>query len=158
MSDSALLPIGTLARRTRCPVPTIRYYEDIGLLPRPARAGNGHRHYREADVARLGFVKRCRDFGFAIEQVRPLLALFEDGERDCSAVRDLARQHLHDVQARIAAMQQLESALSAFIADCDQACVGGPTRDCVIVGAMTQQPAPTGCCAAAAARGPWPEE
>ena len=148
MSDFPALPIGALARRTHCPVATIRYYEEIGLLPPPVRAANGHRYYRERDVTRLAFIKRCRDFGFALEQVRPLLALFEHGERNCNEARDLARHHLLEIQLRLTAMRQLESTLAAFVADCEQECAGGPARDCVILDGMSAGPTTvTGCCA-----------
>src|SRR5437762_6320229 len=96
----AHLTTGALAALTQCTVPTIRYYEQIGLLPPPARAENGRRHYREGDVKRLMFVRRCRDFGFPIEQVRALADLLEDGDRSCSEVLDLAQHHLDAVRAK----------------------------------------------------------
>jgi DNA-binding transcriptional MerR regulator len=89
MSKSKMT-IGLLALRAKTNVPTIRYYEDIGLLPPAQRTANGHRHYRDADLKRLTFIKRCRDFGFPIEQVRGLVALFENGDRACIEVRDMA--------------------------------------------------------------------
>ncbi len=81
------LTIGALATRTGCSVPTIRYYEQIGLMPSAERAANGHRDYNRRDLTRLCFIKRCRDFGFPIEQVRVLGQLFEDGDRPCRQVR-----------------------------------------------------------------------
>lgn len=132
MTD-ARLTIGALAEGTACTVPTIRYYEQIGLLPRPQRAANGHRYYRAQDLKRLGFIKRCRDFGFPIEQVRELAALFEDGNRACVEVRDLARIHLDGVRRKLEEMRQLEKSLEAFVTGCDRACSGGPTRNCVII-------------------------
>lgn len=100
MSD-APLTIGALSAHTRCSVPTIRYYEQIGLLPNPGRAANGHRYYNRRDLRRLGFIKRCRDFGFPIEQVRVLAQLFEDGDRACREVRDQAQLHLEAVRAKL---------------------------------------------------------
>lgn len=129
----ARLTIGALAEGTACSVPTIRYYEQIGLLPRPERAANGHRYYRPRDLKRLGFIKRCRDFGFPIEQVRELAALFDDGERACVEVRDLAKVHLEGVRRKLEEMRQLEQTLDAFVTSCDSACKGGPTRNCVIL-------------------------
>lgn len=127
------LTIGALSDQTHCTVPTIRYYEQIGLLPRPERATNGHRYYRDADLKRLTFIKRCRDFGFPIEQVRGLAGLFDDGDRACAEVRDLAQAHLEQVRTKIAEMRQLEISLQAFVGNCDTACNGGLTRDCVIM-------------------------
>jgi DNA-binding transcriptional MerR regulator len=128
------MTIGALSMQTHCTVPTIRYYEQIGLLPRPARASNGHRYYRDEDLKRLSFIKRCRDFGFPIDQVRDLASLFEDGGRACVEVRDLAQLHLDQVRAKLDAMRQLEASLAQFVAGCDASCAGGTTGDCVIIG------------------------
>ncbi len=131
------LTIGAMSAQTRCSVPTIRYYEKIGLLPGPGRAPNGHRYYREADLKRLTFIRRCRDFGFSVEQVRALAHLFEDGERACIEVRDMAQAHLDEVRAKLAEMRELETSLAAFVCSCDEACSGGLTRDCVIIGDLS---------------------
>ena len=128
------MTIGALSMRTQCTVPTIRYYEHIGLLPPPARASNGQRTYRDKDLQRLSFIKRCRDFGFPIEQVRNLASLFEDGGRACVEVRDLAQVQLDQVRAKLDAMRQLEARLAQFVAACDGSCAGGTTGDCVIIG------------------------
>lgn len=127
------LTIGALASQTSTNVPTIRYYEEIGLLPKAERAANGHRYYRDGDLKRLGFIRRCRDFGFPIEQVRELVKLFEDGGRACIEVRDLAQTHLDAVRAKLEEMRQLEASLAGFVASCDAACCKGPTRDCTII-------------------------
>jgi len=131
------LTIGALSARTNCTVPTIRYYEQIGLLPRPARASSGHRYYRDVDLKRLTFIKRCRDFGFPIEQVRVLAGLFEDGDRDCVEVRDLAQVQLEQVRGKLEELRQLEVSLEAFVGSCNAACSGGLTKDCVIIGDLT---------------------
>ena len=130
---SSQLTIGALASGTNTNVPTIRYYEEIGLLPHAARAANGHRYYSDSDMSRLRFIKRCRDFGFPIEQVRELVQLFEDGDRACVEVRDLAKVHLSTVKEKLMEMRQLERSLAAFVASCDAACCSGPTRDCSII-------------------------
>lgn len=150
------LTIGTMSVQTRCSVPTIRYYEKIGLLPRPERASNGHRYYREIDLKRLTFIKRCRDFGFPIEQVRELTDLFEDGDRACVEVRDLAQFHLDEVRAKLAEMRELEASLAAFVCSCDTACSGGLTKDCVIIDDLATPAAcvsapDVSCCAVPAA-------
>lgn len=144
MTD-ARLTIGALAERTACTVPTIRYYEQIGLLPRPARASNGHRYYRDSDLQRLGFIKRCRDFGFPIEQVRTLASLFDDGGRECIEVRDVAKIHLEEVRRKLHLMKELESSLEFFVSRCDAACNGGLTRDCVIFDDIARADGTTSC-------------
>lgn len=130
------LTIGALAARTGCSVPTIRYYEQIGLLPSAGRAANGHRTYSRRDLTRLGFIKRCRDFGFPIEQVRVLAQLFEDGDRACREVRDQAQLHLDAVRAKLADMRQLEASLELMVGSCDATCSAGPTKDCCILADM----------------------
>jgi len=150
--SSPPLSIGALAERTQCTVPTIRYYEEIGLLPHAGRAANGHRHYGEPDVRRLLFIKRCRDFGFPIEQVKQLVHLFEDGDRACMEVRDLAQARLDQVRARLEEMRQLEASLALFVDSCNTACRGGATRDCTIIEDMAT--AKTGSGGAAARRQP----
>ena len=79
--------IGELAERTRTNAPTIRYYEQIGLLPRPDRQEGNQRRYADADVRRLTFIRRCRDFGFSIDQVRALVTLVADRSRSCLEAR-----------------------------------------------------------------------
>ncbi|MES2932681.1 MAG: helix-turn-helix domain-containing protein [Pseudomonadota bacterium] len=127
------LSIGVLSTLTQCTVPTIRYYERIGLLPDAQRSANTHRFYQQADLRRLVFIKRCRDFGFPIEQVRKLARLFEDGDRACVDVRDVAQMHLDQVRAKINEMQQLERSLAMFVDSCNTACCDGLTRDCTIM-------------------------
>ena len=127
------LTIGALSTESNCNIPTIRYYEKIGLLPRPERTANGHRHYRSGDLKRLIFIKRCRDFGFPIEQVRGLVELFEDGDRSCIEVRDIAQLHLDAVQIRLEALRQLEVSLTDFVNSCTKACGTGVTRSCAII-------------------------
>ena len=143
------LTIGALATRTQCSVPTIRYYEEIGLLPQAARSANGRRYYSDADHRRRLFIKRCRDFGFPIGQVRSLVSLFEDRDRSCAEVRDMMKDHLMQVRARIEELQQLGGSLGAFAQSCDEACVGGVARDCTIIGDLSTQSSTQGgrsCC------------
>jgi DNA-binding transcriptional MerR regulator len=127
------LSISALAEKTGCSVPTIRYYEQIGLLPLARRTSGGHRHYLESDLQRLQTIKRCRDFGFSIEQVRELAALFEDSGGQCVEIRDAVQVQLDLVRSRLAELRELEASLAAFVADCDRSCAGGANRDCCIV-------------------------
>jgi DNA-binding transcriptional MerR regulator len=130
------LRIGALAERTGTNAPTIRYYEAVGLLPRADRFENGQRGYGDEDVTRLTFIRRCRDFGFSIEQVRTLLALMHEPERSCSDARDLAQQHLTVVRAKLTELRALERSIATFVRSCDRTCVGGPGPDCVILGEL----------------------
>jgi DNA-binding transcriptional MerR regulator len=129
----AAFRIGNLARRAGTNVPTIRYYEAIGLLRRPNRQPSGQRSYAEEDVRRLIFIRRCRDFNLGIEQVRSLVALMEDRSRSCLDARDIARQHLTTLRAKLAELTRLERRIADFVTNCERSCVGGPGPDCVIL-------------------------
>jgi len=132
------LKIGELARRTGTNAPTVRYYEQIGLLPPASRRDGGQRSYGGADVRRLTFIRRCRDFGFSIEQVRALTTLVQDRQRSCSEVRDLAQSRLAAVRAKLDELQALERMIAGFIEDCEMACAGGPGPDCVILADLSR--------------------
>jgi DNA-binding transcriptional MerR regulator len=154
------LTIGALAAQTNCTISTIRYYEEIGLLPHATRASNGRRTYRASDLKRLTFIKRCRDFGFPIEQVRNLASLFDESDRACVEVRDMAQTHLDAVRTKLEEMRQLETSLLAYVDSCDAVCSGGVARDCTIMvdlssGEPTPPTKPTGsCCARPSAGAP----
>ncbi|AGK57173.1 MerR family transcriptional regulator [Hyphomicrobium denitrificans 1NES1] len=127
------LRIGALAARTGTNAPTIRYYEEIGLLRPADRDAGGQRAYGEEDVKRLTFIRRCREFGFSIEQVRSLVALVQDRERSCMDARNVAQEHLLAVRAKLNELKGLERSIAGFIATCDASCAGGPGPDCAIL-------------------------
>jgi len=118
--------IGELARQTRCQVETIRYYERVGILPEPQRQQNNYRHYGEPHHRRLRFVRRCRDLGFSLEEVRTLLGMIDGGTSSCAEVEALGRGHLEAVRAKITDLRQMESRLRELVARCQ----GGNTPDC----------------------------
>lgn len=130
MIDSAI-PIGELSRRTGCNIETIRYYERIGLMPAPARRGR-YRSYGAGEVARLGFVRRARELGFTLDEVRTLLGLAAGGGASCAEVRDLAAGHLKDVRARIADLRRMERVLAASV----RACEAGQDARCPMIEAL----------------------
>ncbi len=132
--------IGALAELTGTNAPTIRYYEEIGLLKAAMRQGGGQRTYGEADVRRVTFIRRCRELGFSVEQVRSLVGLLEDRERSCMHARDLAKEHLTAVRAKLAELKALERRVSAFIGSCDRTCDGGSAADCRIVADLSARP------------------
>ncbi len=127
------LKIGELAERTGTNTPTIRYYEEIGLLPRPDRQDGNQRRYGKDAVKRLTFIRRCRTFGFSIEQVRTLTSLVQDRSRSCFEARDLAQEHLKEVRAKLKELRELEKSIAGFVESCNVACAGGPGPDCVIL-------------------------
>lgn len=139
------LSIGALARRSGTNPPTIRYYEEIGLIRRADRREGGHRTYGSDDLKRLTFIRRCREFGFSIDQVRSLVGVVEDSSRSCTEMRELASGHLADVRAKLEELKALEGSLSQLVDDCDLACAGGPGPDCVILDDLAKHPI-SGCC------------
>lgn len=130
MTDQAI-QIGELSRRTGCNIETIRYYERIGLLPAPPRRGR-YRSYGSEDVSRLGFVRRARELGFTLDEVRALLGLAAGGQASCTEVRDLAASHLQDVRARITDLRRMERALAESVRACD----AGQNPGCPLIQAL----------------------
>ncbi|AZI37677.1 putative MerR family transcriptional regulator [Caenibius tardaugens NBRC 16725] len=142
--------IGALAKRTGTNAATIRYYEGIGLLPRPDRQDGNQRRYGDDDVGRLTFIRRCRDFGFSIEQVRTLTSLIQDRSRSCVEARDLAQAHLAAIRAKLRELKALEKSIAQFVEVCDAECVGGPGPDCVILDDLSgARSIASSCCSAA---------
>ncbi len=127
-----MLSIGEMARRTGVKVPTIRYYEQMGLLAAPERSEGGQRRYTKREAERLGFIRHARDLGLGIDDIRELLTLGEDPEQPCGEVDAIARRHLQAVQEKIARLQGLERELSRIIEACDCGTVG----DCAVLQAL----------------------
>jgi DNA-binding transcriptional MerR regulator len=132
------LRIGELADLTATSVPTIRYYEQIGLLRRAARQASGQRVYGRADIERLTFIRRCREFDFSIKQVRALVTLVHDPKRSCMDARDIAAEHLVAIRAKVRDLKALERSLIAFVKSCDTSCAGGPGPECVILDGLAK--------------------
>jgi MerR family mercuric resistance operon transcriptional regulator len=126
--------IGELARRTGCNIETIRYYERIGLLPHPSRSEARYRLYWSDDVNRLIFVRRARQLGFTLSEVRTLLTLSANKDDDvCSEVRTVAATHLADVRAKIADLRAMERALADAVRRCD----AGEPSGCPLIGTLS---------------------
>lgn len=123
------LTIGRLGERTGCHIETIRYYERIGLLAPPLRTGGGHRIYGDRDVKRLNFVRRSRELGFTLDEIRTLLGLVDRGRYTCAEVRGVALRHLAQIRDKIADLRRLEKTL----ADTAARCTGGKVPSCPIV-------------------------
>lgn len=126
------LRIGDLGRATSTKVETIRYYEQIGLLPAPSRTGGNFRAYTPQHLGRLSFIRRARDLGFTVDQVRELLGLSDQKHRSCNAVDAIAREHLADVDRKIAGLKALRAELNSIINQCS--C--GTIAECRIIEAL----------------------
>lgn len=132
--------IGDVARRSGCSVPTIRYYEEIGLLAPVHRAANGRRSYGHPDVSRLRFIRRARDFGMSIKQVRELLDAEGSLGEACAPAKAIVSERLIDVIRKREELESLRAALEMMLARCDSECT--PASDCcTIFEDMEREPA-----------------
>ena len=112
---STNFPIGEISRRSGVKVPTIRYYEQIGLLPTPPRTEGNRRFYGEADLQRLAFIRHGRELGFEIDAIRTLLILQEDRNQSCASACDIARARLEEVEQRLRSLKALRGELKAML-------------------------------------------
>lgn len=126
------ITIGRMAKATGTKIETIRYYERIGLLRAPSRTDGNYRSYGEEELVRLSFIRRSRDLGFSIDQIRELLQLSDDRERDCTGVDQIARTHLVEVERKLADLGRLRIELKALITSCK----GGSIAECRIIDAL----------------------
>jgi DNA-binding transcriptional MerR regulator len=131
------VPIGVASIRSGVKVPTIRYYEDIGLLPAPPRTKSNRRHYYAADLRRLVFIRHARELGFEIGAIRALLNIRDNPDQSCEAVDAIARDRLGEVERRIEILQKLRAELKRMIAGCSR----GRVAQCRVIEALAT-PAP----------------
>jgi Cu(I)-responsive transcriptional regulator len=129
------LSIGELGRLTGTKVETIRYYERIGLLTAPERTAGNYRAFGAEQLSRLSFIRRSRDLGFSLDQVRALLDLSDDRSRPCEAIDAIAKEHLAEVDRKIADLRALRRELGNMI----DRCRCGTVADCRIVEALSPQ-------------------
>ncbi|WP_354487763.1 MerR family transcriptional regulator [Mesorhizobium robiniae] len=121
--------IGELARRTEVKVPTIRYYEQIGLLPPPPRTEGQQRRYDKNAAARLGFIKHARELGFDIEAIRALLSLQDNPDQSCGVADRIAKARLGEVEERIASLNALRTELQRMVKEC----ASGRVAECRVI-------------------------
>lgn len=112
------LPIGTLSKETGVKVPTIRFYEQIGLLPLPDRADNNRRTYGPEAVRRLRFIRHARELGFEVDAIRQLLDMAGDPGRCCGEAHQITKAHLSEIEDKIARLTALRDELQTIV-DCD---------------------------------------
>jgi MerR family mercuric resistance operon transcriptional regulator len=124
--------IGELSRQTGCNIETIRYYERIGVLPAPPRTAAGYRLYGLEHLRRLHFIRRARELGFSLDEVRGLLSLAESGRYTCGEIQALGLEHLQEVRRKIADLRRLEAVLDELTHQCQ----GGSTPVCPILDAL----------------------
>ena len=126
---------GVIAKRTGVNIETVRYYERIGLLPAPPRSKGGHRIYDEDLLRRLNFIRRSRELGFTLNEVRGLLLLVDGGNYTCAEVEALTSAHLGEVRRKLADLKRLEKVLREMVAGCE----GGEIPECPVIEALFRQ-------------------
>lgn len=132
------MTIGELSRRIGTKVETIRYYEKTGLMPDPPRTVGGHRVYGRDLARRLGFIRRSRDLGFSIDQIRKLLALDDRETASCEDVLRLARAHQSEIRRKIAELQRMDAVLD----DLSHSCANRESIACPILESLGAPPPP----------------
>ncbi len=124
-----MVTIGTLSKQTGCNIETIRYYERIGILSKPPRTEGGHRLYEREQIKRLMFVRRSRELGFSLEEIRTLLRLVDGKRYTCEEVKAVTDRHVEDVRKKISDLRRLQKTLRDISSQCD----GGLVPDCPII-------------------------
>jgi DNA-binding transcriptional MerR regulator len=127
------VPIGELSRQTGVKVPTIRYYEQVGLLAAPARTEGKQRRYGLGDVTRLNFIKHSRDLGFDVDDIRELLSLSAQPEQPCENADKITKRHLDAIDQRISQLTGLRAELTRML----ESCSGGRVADCQILESLS---------------------
>jgi DNA-binding transcriptional MerR regulator len=123
------VPIGIAATSSGVKVPTIRYYEQIGLLPKPPRTNNNRRNFDAADLRRLVLIRRARELGFEIEAIRALLTLQDNPDQSCMEVDVISRAKLGEIERRIDVLIKLKAELEQMIAECSH----GRVAECRVI-------------------------
>lgn len=121
--------IGRLSRETGCKIPTIRYYEQIGLLPAPGRSAGNQRVYGQQHLSRLAFIRHSRELGFSQAEIRQLLDLSDNPEQPCAEINAIAQRHLDEVNLRIERLGALKAELERMV----HACQGGKVGNCRVI-------------------------
>lgn len=125
---------GVLAKRSGVNAETIRYYEKIELMPDPDRSSGGHRIYEEVDLQRLCFIRRCREMGFTLEEIRELLSLVDREQVSCEHVQQIAQDHVLSIRQKIKDLQRMQGTLR----DLAKQCSGENVPECPIIEALLE--------------------
>jgi MerR family copper efflux transcriptional regulator len=121
--------IGEAAKASGVSAKMIRHYESVGLLPPASRTDSGYRQYAEKDIRTLKFIRRSRDLGFSIEEIRSLVGLWQDRQRPSREVKVLAKRHLDELEKKLAELQSMKAALAHLVSCCH----GDERPDCPIL-------------------------
>jgi MerR family mercuric resistance operon transcriptional regulator len=134
-SRAANLPIGELSKRSGVNIETIRYYERVNMLPPPPRTATGRRVYDLTGLRILVFIRRSRELGFSLDEIRALLRLGGPEKASCREVREIAAHHLEDIRAKLSDLRKLERLLARTVARCS----GKMAPDCAVLDILDLQ-------------------
>lgn len=137
-----LVTIAQAAKASGVSAKMIRYYEGIGLIKPPVRGENHYRHYGEADLRELGFIRRGRELGFSVDDIRQLLSLWRDQHRSSAEVKAIAQRHIDELDRKAAALTTMSHTLKALV----DACNGDNRPDCSILEALMPHQTGESCC------------
>ncbi|TAM14468.1 MAG: heavy metal-responsive transcriptional regulator [Rhodanobacter sp.] len=134
-TQTVSLTIGAVAKRVGVAIDTIRYYEREGLLPEPQRRASGYRSYGDDAIAQLRFIRRAKNLGFTLEEIRELLSLSTDRQRGVKAVKQRAQQRLAAIDQRIAELHKVRDGLAQLVDSCPG---HGKPEECPILRALVE--------------------
>lgn len=124
-----MISIGEMSRRSNVKVPTIRFYEQKGLISAPERSEGNQRRYSIVELQRLSFIKHARDLGLTIDAIRELIELSDRPEESCAFADEIAAQHLESIQDKISQLKKLEKELQRIVSGCD----GDNVKNCYVI-------------------------
>ena len=133
-----MVTIGALSKQTGCHIETVRYYERIGVLLKPPRTEGGYRLYGKEHIKRLMFVRRSRELGFSLGEIRTLLKLVDGKQYTCREVKALMEEHLGDIKKKISDLKRLQKTLAGISSQCE----GGMVPECPIIDALFEEKHP----------------
>lgn len=126
---AAPVTIGSLSKKTGVNIETIRYYEKIGVMPKPQRSIGGNRLYNERQIKRLAFIRRSRELGFSLDEIRELLRLVDEKTFTCAEIAALSQKHLDDIRTKIRDLKKIERHMKDMLSQCSR----DNTPDCAII-------------------------
>ena len=129
VTETKTLTIGRLSKEAGVNIETIRYYEKIGIMPEPRRSTGGNRLYEEEHIKRLAFIRRSRELGFSLDEIRELLKLVDENTYTCAEVATLSQKHLDDIRAKIKDLRKIERHMKDMLSQCSREKV----PDCAII-------------------------
>lgn len=129
VTETKILTIGRLSKEAGVNIETIRYYEKIGIMPQPRRSIGGNRLYKEEHIKRLAFIRRSRELGFSLDEIRELLRLVDENTYTCAEVATLSQRHLDDIKSKIKDLRKMERHMKDMLSQCSREQV----PDCAII-------------------------